>query len=287
MSRIALRDAGIRSGFGLDDAVPEAAGGRVVLAIEAVSKSFSGRGQQATEALRSVSLAVRQGEFVSLIGPSGCGKTTLLNMTAGLLRPDDGDVVFDGATLSGPNRKVGYLTQDDALLPWRSILGNVSLPLEIKGVAKAERQARGRDILRRVGLGGFEKHLPAQLSGGMRKRASLARTLVYNPAFLLLDEPFGALDAQTRVIMQRELQRIVRELGLTVMLVTHDLNEAIALSDRILLFSRRPARLIETVTVRDAGRRDVTERTPADDALYRHLWARLAAEIEIDDGRAS
>jgi len=264
----------------LEKLVPQPDAPPPILRIESAGKSFPGSGRQATEALRDVSLSVAPGEFVSLIGPSGCGKTTLLNITAGLIRPDVGQVLFDGAPITGPNRKVGYLTQDDALLPWRSVLANVALPLEIKGVARAERLERARDILQRVGLAGFEKHQPSQLSGGMRKRVSLARTLVYNPAFLLLDEPFGALDAQTRVVMQRELRQVVSAFGLTVMLVTHDLNEAIALSDRILLFSRRPARLIEAVSVPQAGRSDVTDRTRADDALYRRLWDRLAGEID-------
>lgn len=229
---------------------------------------------------RNISLGIAKGEFVSVIGPSGCGKTTLLNLAAGLLMPTSGAVAFCGKGIHGPNRDVGYLTQDDALLPWRSVLGNVMLPLEIKRVAKSERLKRARDILARVGLGGFADHLPSQLSGGMRKRVSLARTLVYEPGTLLLDEPFGALDAQTRTLMQRELLRLVELFGLTVLLVTHDLNEAIALSDRIAVFSGRPARVVDVIQVRESGDRDVLHRTREDDELYERLWRMLAQQFD-------
>ncbi len=250
----------------------------VVVAIDDVSKGFAAR-SGLTPAVDHVSLEVRRLDFVSLVGPSGCGKTTLLNMAAGLATPDAGRVLFEGRRLAGPNVGIGYLTQEDTLLPWRDALANVTLPLEVKGVPRAERRERARDMLDRVGLGGFEKHLPRQLSGGMRKRLSLARTLVYNPSFLLLDEPFGALDAQTRRVMQDELRGIVAGLGLTVMLVTHDLDEAIYLSNRILLFSKRPARLIEHI---DVPPRDPLQRNHrgTDEALRQHLWDRLAEQQE-------
>ncbi len=250
----------------------------VVVAIDDVSKGFAARGGL-TPAVDHVSLEVRRLDFVSLVGPSGCGKTTLLNMAAGLATPDAGRVLFEGRQLAGPNVGIGYLTQEDTLLPWRDALANVTLPLEVKGVARAERRDRARDMLHRVGLAGFDKHLPKQLSGGMRKRLSLARTLVYNPSFLLLDEPFGALDAQTRRTMQDELRGIVAGLGLTVMLVTHDLDEATYLSNRIFLISKRPARLIETIEVppRDPLR---PNHHAAHEALRQHLWDRLAEQQE-------
>ncbi|CAO3421806.1 ABC transporter ATP-binding protein [Azospirillum doebereinerae] len=262
---------------------PHLAATEPLLAIAGATKSFEAKGRP-TLALDDVSLSLARGEFVSLIGPSGCGKTTLLNLVAGLTAPDRGRVTFGGRPVDGPNTQVGYLTQDDAVLPWRSVLGNVMLPLEIRRVPKVERRERARAMIRRVGLEGFESHYPSQLSGGMRKRMSLARTLVYSPDFLLLDEPFGALDAQTRVLMQRELLGIVRDLGLTVMLVTHDLHEAIALSDRILVFSKRPARVIETVTLPQPRDRDPLHRSRADEAVHRRLWDTLAAELEAGAG---
>ena len=237
-----------------------------------------------TEVTRDITLAVARGEFVSVVGPSGCGKTTLLNLAAGLLMPNVGSVSYCGQGILGPNRHVGYLTQDDALLPWRSVLGNTMLPLEIKRVPKAERLERARDVLERVGLSGFADHLPSELSGGMRKRASLARTLVYRPSTLLLDEPFGALDAQTRTLMQRELLRLVETLDLTVLLVTHDLDEAVALSDRIAVFSARPARILDVVPGRKRRSGDILHRTREDDDLYARLWRMLTPHF---DGEAA
>lgn len=235
-----------------------------------------------TEVTRDISLAVAPGEFLSVVGPSGCGKTTLLNLAAGLLMPNAGSVSYRGQAVRGPNRDVGYLTQDDALLPWRSVLGNTMLPLEIKRVPKTERLERARDVLERVGLGGFANHLPSELSGGMRKRASLARTLVYRPSTLLLDEPFGALDAQTRTLMQRELLRLVETLELTVLLVTHDLDEAVALSDRIAVFSARPARILEVVPGRKRRSGDILHRTRDDDDLYSRLWHMLTPHFDSE-----
>jgi NitT/TauT family transport system ATP-binding protein len=229
--------------------------------------------------LEGINLRVERGSFVALVGPSGCGKTTLLNLAAGLAQPDAGNVRYNGNTLVKPNTSAGYLTQDDALLPWRDVLMNVALPLEIKGIDKASRFARARDIISKVGLSGFEHHRPAQLSGGMRKRVSLARTLIYRPETLLLDEPFGALDAQTRVLMQKQLLDLYREFKLTVLLVTHDIGEAIALSDRIALLSARPGRLIEVLDVPDAGSRDVLRRERSNDDLYAHIWDHLAAQV--------
>lgn len=217
----------------------------VVIAFDHVSKSFRSRGA-VTRAIDNITLSIPAGDFVSLVGPSGCGESTLLNLAAGLLKPDTGLLEYAGTSLAGPNTRVGYLTQEDALLPWRAVLANVALPLEVRGIRRRERLEEARRLLARVGLRGFEKHFPAQLSGGMRKRVALARTLIYRPETLLLDEPFGALDAQTRLVIQKQLLELVRGLGLTVLLATHDLNEAISLSDTIVAFSRRPARVLET-----------------------------------------
>jgi NitT/TauT family transport system ATP-binding protein len=247
--------------------------------LKQVSKRFPGQ-SGATLALQEVSFAVGKGEFISIIGPSGCGKSTVLNLAAGLMRPDAGTVLFDGAPVNGPNQRVGYMTQDDALFPWRSVLDNVALPLEIRRVPKTERLERAHDILQRVGLAEFSRHLPSQLSGGMRKRVSLARTLVYGPEFLLLDEPFSALDAQTRIVIQFELKKIIAELGLTVILVTHDLHEAIGLSDRVLVFSRRPARLIDSVWIARSGDGELSSSAAAREEIYAHLWHSLTGEQE-------
>jgi NitT/TauT family transport system ATP-binding protein len=236
-----------------------------------VTKRFTSR-RTDTLAIDDVTLSIDTGEFVSFVGPSGCGKSTLLNLAAGLLSPDSGVIEFDGAPLSGPNDRVGYLTQEDALLPWRSVLSNVALPLEVRRLPRAERHSAAREALLKVGLHKFEHHLPHQLSGGMRKRVALARTLVYRPRTLLLDEPFGALDAQTRLTMQNELRTIAREAGLTVVLVTHDLNEAIALSDRIVAFSRRPARVLDTFRPPRAAETLNRVQPLVGSELYQRLW---------------
>jgi NitT/TauT family transport system ATP-binding protein len=254
----------------------------VAISFDQISKGFRSHGRF-TQALENVSLEVRRGEFVSLVGPSGSGKTTLLNLTAGLLRPDAGQLEYAGAKLTGPNTQVGYLTQDDALLPWRSVLANVALPLEVRGVGRPERIEAARRIIARVGLKDFEKHFPAQLSGGMRKRVALARTLVYRPETLLLDEPFSALDAQTRLVIQKQLRELVGELGLTVLLVTHDLHEAIALADTIVVFSRRPARILETLEVPQPADRDILRPRAADEQIYLKIWDLLADDSDLPD----
>jgi NitT/TauT family transport system ATP-binding protein len=230
--------------------------------------------------LDSIDLQVERGQFVALIGPSGCGKTTLLNLAAGLSRPDSGAVRYNGVDLSAPNTQAGYLTQDDALLPWRDVLHNVALPLEIKGVSKTTRLDAAREIIRKVGLSRFEGHRPAELSGGMRKRVSLARTLIYKPETLLLDEPFGALDAQTRVLVQKQLLDLCREFGLTVLLVTHDIGEAIALSSRIVLLTARPARVTEIVDVAHDASHDIFRRERSNEDLHFHVWDHLAAQAK-------
>ncbi|MDB5533552.1 MAG: transporter related [Hyphomicrobiales bacterium] len=252
---------------------------RPMVTFENISKRFDQK-SQSTLAVDAVDLTIRRGEFVAFVGPSGCGKTTLLNLAAGLLKPDQGGVWYDGLPLTTVNTRVGYLTQTDALLPWRSVLANVTLPLEIRRVPAAERRQRALAILDRVGLKGFERHLPAQLSGGMRKRAALARTLVYQPETLLLDEPFSALDAQTRFVMQKQLKQLVDDLGLTVILVTHDLDEAIKLAHRIVVFSHRPARILEDTAVEAQQPHVATPKSSGSGSLHERLWALLAPEIE-------
>jgi NitT/TauT family transport system ATP-binding protein len=194
-------------------------------------------------AVKDVSLTLKPHTVTALIGPSGCGKSTLLNMIAGLYQPTEGSVYWNNQKLDYVNTDVGYMTQKDNLLPWRTVINNVALPLEIAGVPKAERLAEAVKILKLVNLDGFEDKYSSELSGGMRKRACLARMLLYDPKILLLDEPFAALDAQLRVAMHDLLLKLWSERKQTIVLVTHDLVEAITLADRVVVFSPRPAKV--------------------------------------------
>ena len=224
-----------------------------------VGKTFPARraGESPVEAVRAVSLTVNEGEVVSLIGPSGCGKSTLLNMGSGLYLPSSGEVTVAGSAVTKPNAHVAFMLQKDLLLPWRSILENAELGLEIRGVAAAERRARAKELLERCHLGAFANHYPHQLSGGMRQRAALARTLAVDPLVLLMDEPFSALDAQTKMILQHDLARTLVAEKKTALFITHDLVESIALSDRVLVMSARPGTIIEELTI-DIPARDNT-----------------------------
>jgi NitT/TauT family transport system ATP-binding protein len=247
-----------------------------------VGKRFVTR-DRAVEALQPIDLTVQAHEFVALVGPSGCGKSTILNLVAGLLEPTSGVVSYDGTTVAGPNQRVGYMTQKDTLLPWRTAADNVRIALELKrrAVPRAEAAARVAQIIGLVGLEGFERHYPAELSGGMRKRVALARTLIYEPETLLMDEPFGALDAQLKLLMLDQLQELTRQRRMTVVFVTHDLGEAITLADRVVVFSARPGR-IRTIRTVDLPRpRDVfrIRFTEAFAHLNEELWDELKDEV--------
>jgi ABC-type nitrate/sulfonate/bicarbonate transport system ATPase subunit len=218
------------------------------LSVEDVSMTFATPGG-AFEALARVTLAVPQGRFVSLIGPSGCGKSTIFNIVAGLIEPTTGRVVIDGVDATGTIGRVGYMLQKDLLLPWRTVLDNVVLGMEIQGVPLADARARALPLLKRYGLGGFEQLYPRALSGGMRQRAALLRTLLFDTDVILLDEPFGALDAQTKLSMQEWLLNLWSDFGKTVVFVTHDVDEAIYLSDEIHVMGTRPGRLVATIPV--------------------------------------
>ncbi len=225
------------------------------IAFSAVDKRFAARGQAAELlAVSGVSFAVQPGEVVAIIGPSGCGKSTLLNLGAGLSRPSAGQIEVAGEAVTGPNRQVAFMLQKDLLMPWRSIAANIEFGLELRGVAAAQRRHRSAELLAQCRLSGFGQHYPHQLSGGMRQRAALARTLAVDPDVLLLDEPFSALDAQTKMILQQDLARTVRASAKTVLLITHDLSEAVALSDRILVMSERPGTVIAQIVVDIPGR---------------------------------
>ena len=252
-----------------------------LIRFEAVSKSFQSRSGTVL-AVENVDLVVKRGEIVTLVGPSGCGKSTLLNMVAGLFAPSSGQVLYEGRPVTELNRKVGYMTQGDHLLPWRTVVGNVMAPLEIMGVPQGEAQDRVKELLALVGLNGFEKSYPSQISGGMRKRTALARLLAYDPETLLMDEPFGALDALLRLRMQVELRALYRRLGKAVLFVTHDLEEAVALGDRCAVFSARPGRILEVVDIPLPQERDLMQlRYDASFAqTSARLWALLTPELD-------
>ncbi|MFJ4154038.1 ABC transporter ATP-binding protein [Pseudomonas sp. NPDC089752] len=226
-----------------------------------VGKAFPAKGQaEAPFAIRGVNFQIRRGEVVSIIGPSGCGKSTILNMGSGLYRPTEGEVLVSGEAVNGPVPKVAFMLQKDLLMPWRSIRRNVELGLEIQGMPAAQRKVIAEDLLKRCNLQGFADHYPFQLSGGMRQRAALARTLAIDPQVLFLDEPFSALDAQTKMILQQDLAQMLFEEKKTALFITHDLVEAIALSDRLLVMSARPGTIIEEIEIDLPHRNNPLER---------------------------
>ena len=238
-------------------------------------------GQRYT-AVRDVTLAVDAGEFVSVVGPTGCGKSTLLNVGAGLLQPSSGTVSVFGQPLSGINTRAGYMFQSDSLMPWRTALGNVMAGLEFRGVPLADAREQAGEWLRRVGLGAFGDRYPHQLSGGMRKRASLAQTLVLDPDIILMDEPFSALDIQTRQLMENEVLALWQSKKKAVLFITHDLDEAIAMSDRVVVLSAGPgSHPIGEFKVDIPRPRDVAEvkMTPRFVELHAAIWAVLREEV--------
>lgn len=231
----------------------------------------------ALHAMGPTTLSVRKGEFLAIVGPSGCGKSTLLNMVAGTLTPAEGSVRYKGEPVDGINYDVGYLTQKNFCLPWRTVEANVRLPLEFRKVPRALADERVKESLRKVGLTGFEKAYPKQLSGGMLQRVMIARTLSYNPDIFLLDEPFGSLDAQLRTKMHGELLKLWQETGATFVFVTHDLHEAITLADRVVVMSKRPGRPKIVVDIDLPRPRDVidVQSDPVFGAYFKQLWAAL------------
>lgn len=252
------------------------------LSLRGVGCTFVDRhdAKQRYTAVSDVTLAVGAGEFVSVVGPTGCGKSTLLNVAAGLLEPSSGTVEVFGAPLSGINARAGYMFQAESLMPWRTALANVMAGLEFRGVADAKERAQ--EWLRRVGLGGFGDRYPHQLSGGMRKRTSLAQTLALDPDIILMDEPFSALDIQTRQLMENEVLALWAAKKKAVLFITHDLDEAIAMSDRVVVLSAGPAsRPIGEFTVDLERPRDVAEvrNTARFVDLHRSIWGVLRDEV--------
>ena len=253
-----------------------------LLSVEGVSKEYHVRGKKVL-ALDSIDLAVAQGEFVTVVGPSGCGKSTLLNLIVGLLRSSSGRILFRGDPINGICTKIGYVTQKDNLLPWRTLIENVEIALEIRGIENSARRQRAQELIGQVGLSGFEDHYPHELSGGMRQRANIIRTLIYDPELILMDEPFGPLDAQTRVVLQDQLLKLWLASRKTIVFITHDLVEAITLADRVVLMTSRPGRIksIENVTI--PRPRDVFQihERPEFRSAYERLWEQLRPEVNL------
>ena len=253
-----------------------------LLSVEGVSKEYHVRGKKVL-ALDSIDLAVAQGEFVTVVGPSGCGKSTLLNLIVGLLRSSSGRILFRGDPINGICTKIGYVTQKDNLLPWRTLIENVEIALEIRGIENSARRQRAEELIGQVGLSGFEDHYPHELSDGMRQRANIIRTLIYDPELILMDEPFGPLDAQTRVVLQDQLLKLWLASRKTIVFITHDLVEAITLADRVVLMTSRPGRIksIENVTI--PRPRDVFQihERPEFRSAYERLWEQLRPEVNL------
>jgi NitT/TauT family transport system ATP-binding protein len=220
-----------------------------ILVVEHIVKRFETQDGVLT-AIDDVSFTVAPGEFLAVIGPSGCGKSTLFNVMGGLLDGYDGSVRVGGEIVTGPHRSIGMIFQEESTFPWRTVIDNVAFPLEIAGLAKAERLERARHFVELVGLDGFERRYPAELSGGMRQRVSMARTLASEPKILLMDEPFAALDEQTRLLLGDKVLQIQQDLKQTTLLITHNLTEAVQLSDRILVMTYRPGRLKRMVDIK-------------------------------------
>ncbi|MBV9260564.1 MAG: ABC transporter ATP-binding protein [Pseudolabrys sp.] len=252
-----------------------------MIEVRHVSKRFR-RGDSVVEALKDFDLTIARREIVAVIGPSGCGKSTLLNIIAGLYAPSKGRVVYKGAPVGDVNTDVGYMTQKDNLLPWRNVRDNVAFPLELAGKTKSEREARADEVIKHVGLDGFELRYPHELSGGMRKRACLARMILYGAETALLDEPFAALDAQLKLVMHDLLLKLAAENEQTVVFVTHDLMEAVTLADRVIVCTRRPAMIALEQKIPLARPRDVLNMRFTNEfkEIYDTLWERLRLEYQ-------
>jgi NitT/TauT family transport system ATP-binding protein len=252
------------------------------LVVDRVSKSYDVDGR-IVPVIGDLSLALDRGEIVSIVGPSGCGKTTLLNTLCGLIAPDAGRIRWYGRELAGQPQNVGYMLQKDLLLPWRTALGNVMLGLEIRGVSASEAHDRSRAMLDQLGLHGFADHYPSTLSGGMRQRVALARTLVNEPAVLLFDEPFASLDFQNKLLIEGDTAKLVRKGGRSLLLITHDIEEAVSLADRVIVLSKRPTRVKAVYDIDLGGdRTDMMAARDSDNfsSYVRQIWADLDVVLQ-------
>jgi NitT/TauT family transport system ATP-binding protein len=280
-----------RSGEEMERHVPVAAATRPLLLVQDLAKSFE-TPEGPLIAVDRVSFAVGQGELVSLIGPSGCGKSTIFNMIGGLTPMSEGRVMVDGGAVSGPHPAIGMVFQEESTFPWRTVLENVAFPLEIQGMRRKERIERAMRFIEIVGLHGFEKRYPSELSGGMRQRVSIARALGFSPKILLMDEPFASLDEQTRLLLGDKVLELQQQLSQTILLITHNITEAVQLSDRILVMSYRPGRIKRVVEI-DLPR-PRTSAIVSSDAFGRYvaeIWSDLREEasrgMRTQEGRAA
>ena len=260
-----------------------------MIEIRGVSKEFAGRrGKTAVKALEDVNLTINDNEFLTVLGPSGCGKTTLLRCLAGLVDWDEGEILIDGRAVTGPGPERAMVFQSIALMPWASVLKNVTFGLELRGVNRGEAVPRAQELIELVGLSGFESSMPFELSGGMQQRVGLARALAVEPQVLLMDEPFGALDEQTRRLLQEELLQIWEHRRTTVVFITHSMEEAVLLGDRVVLMSARPGKIEEIVPVPMPRPRSEHIDTVEGSAEFREitvkLWSRLR-EWQVDVGK--
>src|SRR5262249_27806310 len=248
LRRPAVADSGVNS--------------KCLVRISGLEKIYQAKAGKHIHALQDINLEIQPAEFISIVGPSGCGKTTLLKILAGILKRSAGEVTMLGRSLSGPSRELGVVFQAPVLLPWRTVLQNIMVPVEVQKRDRAEFEARARKLIEMVGLSGFENKYPSELSGGMQQRVGICRALVHDPSFLLMDEPFGALDAMTRESMNEELQRIWSESRKTILLVTHSISEAVYLADRVVVMTPRPGRIVEVIPVDLPRPRPLGMQTP-------------------------
>lgn len=251
-----------------------------VLALEALGlkKAYAKDGRE-VQVLDLERFTAREGEFITVVGPSGCGKSTFLHIVGGFIKPEAGQVLVQGREVAGPGPDRGMMFQEFALFPWRRVAGNVEWGLEIQGVPKAKREAVVQKYLDLMGLLEFRNHLPGEISGGMKQRVALARVLAFDPQVLLMDEPFGALDAQTREIMQEELTRLWERTHKTIVFVTHDIEEAVYLGDRVAVFTSRPARIKEEIPIALPRPRDITVKKSVKFLEYRNtIWDLIRSE---------
>ena len=261
--------------------VPSAEAGEPILEIEHVGRHFDTPNGRVT-AVEDISMTVQRGEFVSIIGPSGCGKSTLFSMIGGLLSTSTGSIHIAGEAINGPHPSIGMVFQEDSTFPWRTVVENVAFPLELQGVPKAERLEKARHFIDLVGLSGFEKSYPSELSGGMRQRVSIARTLVFEPKLLLMDEPFAALDEQTRLLLGDKVSQIQAELNQTILLITHNIAEAVQLSDRVMIMSYRPGRNKRMLPI-ELPRPRTSEMLSSD--AFGHYVAQIWGDLREEAGR--
>lgn len=250
-----------------------------ILEISNVSKIYDADAEDSVHALDDISLTLQEGGFVSVIGPSGCGKSTLFGIVGGLIPDYEGTVLIDGRPVDGSHHDIGMVFQDESTFPWLTTLDNVAFPLEVQGVPKAEREEKARHFINLVGLDGFENHFPAQLSGGMKQRTAVARTLAFEPRIMLMDEPFGALDEQTRLLLGDKLLEIWARLKQTMMLITHNITEAVQLSNQVVVMSYRPGKIKRIIDI-DLPRPRTSEviATPAFGGYVGSIWNDLREE---------